>query len=81
MKKFLAILLALLFVVALFGCGSKGTQGGDNKGTTTPPPTSQPTGKGGQQGGGDEGPAFPKVAGYYDPDFDYTNSLDTKSLS
>ena len=72
MKKFLAILLALLFVVALFGCGSKGTQGGDNKGTTTPPPTSQPTGTGGQQGGGDEGPAFPKVAGYYDPDFDYT---------
>ena len=74
MKRFLAILLALLLVVALFGCGSKGTQGsGGDKGPTqqpSQPSTSEPTGTGGQQE--DSGPKYPKVAGYYDPDFDYT---------
>jgi ABC-type sugar transport system substrate-binding protein len=66
MKKFLAILLALLFVVALFGCAAKEPQGGDNK---DPKPTS--TGSP-ATGTPDDGPEFPKYVGYYDPDFDYT---------
>lgn len=73
MKKFLAILLALLFVAALFGCAAQDTQGGGDKPAPTSSGGSSPAPGGSQGGGGgDEAPAFPKVAGYYDPDFDYT---------
>jgi len=59
MKKLLAILLALLMALTLFACGGK-----DDPGKTPSPAPS-----GGNGGSENEWPA---VAGFFDPEYDYT---------
>ncbi len=61
MKKTLAILLALIFVVSLFACGQKST-------TVSPAQTNAPA----SDASTTAGSQFPKEAGYFDPTFDYS---------
>jgi len=63
MKKALATLLALLLVSALFACGSQDSAGSTSSGTTSNVSASGAPNASGQ---------YPKEAGWFDPNFDYT---------
>ena len=75
MKKVLAILLAVLMLVSLAACGNKTTPD-SNQGNTPNQPSNPSQGEQNnppaQGDDGPSGPTAPKEAGYYDPDFDYT---------
>jgi len=64
MKKFLAVLMALLMILSIAACGD--TTGGDG-GKKEP---SQPT----SGGEGKSGAEFPAVAGFFDPTYDYSKN-------
>ncbi len=65
MKKAIAILLVLLLVATLFACAKDSTSGSSQ---TSEKPSS---GTSATDNGGN-GPSFPAEAGYFDPNYDYT---------
>ena len=71
MKKILAILLAVLLTATLFSCGAQNS-GSSAPVSTAPEPSAPASNAAPDSNAPADSAAFPKEAGYFDPDFDYT---------
>lgn len=77
MKKILALLLALLMTVSLLACGSKDSAGSASP-SSAPSESKAPASAGSPASNAPSGAQYPKEAGYFDPEFDYTQFKEFK---